>query len=279
MGYFARAPLPPLDAFIERLWCIRFAGDHALARERVLPGGGTVDLVVNLADDEVCVDDPAPRRLRSGAVVAGPRTRSYFADPRQQAAVIGVHFKPGGAAPFLGVSPSELVDAHVELGDLWGDEGRSLRDRLLSLSSTAARLGVLEQVLLARLQIAPLRHPAVPAAVAAFRSHGRVADVAAFVGLGRRRFLDVFERDVGLAPKLYARLRRFHLVKRRIAECEPASWSALAADCGYFDQSHMIRDFTDIAGLGPGAYLRARDDEARLDHVVHASADNRDASL
>src|SRR5688572_15768851 len=117
MAYVARQPSKGLAPFVQALWYVSADAANAQINERVLPGGGTVELAVNLVDDEIRLDDPGPVRISSGALVAGPRTRSYSYDPRMRSLVVGVHFKPGGAFPFLGVSPAEIVNAHVPLGD------------------------------------------------------------------------------------------------------------------------------------------------------------------
>jgi AraC-like DNA-binding protein len=244
-----------------------------------------MDLVVNLAEDQIRISDPANPgsvRTHSGALIAGARTRSYLVDPRQRASVVGAHFRPGGAFPFLGISPSEIVDSHVQLGDLWGGGGRTLRERLLEAGSPSEQLRLVEAVLLERLRRARAGHPAVRAAVAALRAGGneaRVTEVATVVGLSHRRFVELFEREVGLTPKLYARLQRFHRVKQRIATLAgPPSWATFAIDCGYFDQSHMIRDFVEFSDISPASYLRGRSDETMFDHLVHAYPDQPGAS-
>lgn len=273
MEYFGRTPAPPLDQFIERIWYCSDAPTHT--RERVLPGGN-VDLGINLAEDEIRIYDPAdPESVRtySGAIVLGTATRSFFVDPRQRASVIGVHFRPGCALPFFGISPSEIVDDRVPLGDLWGCDGRNLREQLLEARSSSERFRIVETALLRRLRRARPGHPAARAAVTAFRAgHDvSVAGVANLVGLSHRGFIDVFKREIGLTPKLYARLQRFHRVKERIAALGgPPSWAAFALACGYFDQSHMIRDFVEFSGMSPSSYLRTRTDETMFDHVVHA---------
>jgi len=275
MEYFGRTPSPPLNTFIERIWYCSDAASQA--RERVLPGGGTMDLVVNLVEEDIRIyDATAPQfvRARAAAMVSGTSTRGFLVDPRQRASVVGVHFRPGGAFSFLGVSPSELVDAHVQLEDVWGSVGRDLREQLLEADSTSERFRILEGALFRRLQRARPGHPATRAALEAFRSRKnavRVADLAGEVGLSRRRFIEVFEREVGLTPKLYARLRRFHHVKERIATLgAPPSWAEFALACGYFDQSHMIRDFVEFSGMTPGSYFQGRASDAMFDHLVHA---------
>lgn len=274
MKYVGKSPSPPLDTFIERIWYCSDAPSHA--RERVLPGGGTLGLVVNLAEGELQIYDPAnPELVRAhgGALVTGTCTRSYLYDPRQRASIVGVHFRPGGAFPFLGISPAEIVDSHVPLDDLWGSFAQELREQLLEASSSSDRFRILEAALLRRLRRARPGHPAVSVAVAALRDGGsgaRIAEVAALVGLSRRRFIEIFEREVGLTPKLYARLQRFHHVKQRVARlAESPSWATFAVECGYFDQSHMLREFVEFSSMSPAGYLRSRGDETQFDHLVH----------
>jgi AraC-like DNA-binding protein len=275
MEYLGRTPCPPLDQFIERIWYCSDAPKHT--RERTLPSGGTLGLVFNLVEDELRIYDPVHPELvhaRSGALVAGAYTKSYLYDPRQRASVVGVHFRPGGALPFLGISPSEIVNSHVPLEDLWGSGTRSLREQLLEAGSTSERFRLLEAALLERLRRARPGHPAARAAVKALHDGGRgvrVAEVAHAVGLSRRRFIEVFEREIGLTPKLYARLQRFHHVKQRIAACGgPASWATFALTCGYSDQSHMLRDFVEFSGMTPASYLRGGTDETSFDRLIHA---------
>jgi AraC-like DNA-binding protein len=273
--YLGRSASPPLDAFVERIWYC--ADTPAHERERVIPSGGNVDLIVNLAEDEIRLYDaehPGSLRRSSGTIISGTHTRSYLCDPRQRASVVGVHFKPGRAFPFIGISPAEIVDAHAALRDLWGGDGTDLREQLLEATSAERRFRLIEAALLRRLKRARAGHPAVRAAVEALRGgeNGvRVADVAAFVGLSHRRFVEVFEREVGLTPKFYARIQRFHRVKRDIAALrKPPSWAAFALARGYFDQSHMIRDFVEFSSMSPESYLQCRGEEARFDHLVHA---------
>jgi len=280
MEYVGRTAAPPLDAFIERIW--QFSNAPPRLRERVLPGGGAVDLVINLGDDEVEISDPDnPKwsRACSGAVVRGGSTRAFMIDSRPRGSVVGVHFRVGAAFPLLGISPSEIVDGHVQLEDIWGCAGRDLRDQLVEARTPSERFRLVEAALIARLRRARPGHPAVGAAVDALRAGrnaARVGEVASAVGLSRRRFIEVFEREVGLTPKLFSRLQRFHHVKQRIAALGgPPCWATFALASGYFDQSHMIRDFVEFSGMSPLGYLREQTGETMFDHMVHAYPDHR----
>ena len=74
----------------------------------------------------------------------------------------------------------------------------------------------------------------------------RVRDFAEAVGLSQRRFMEVFTAEDGLTPKLFSRVQR---LQQALARRTPApEWAQLASDCGYFDQSHLIRDFVEFSG-------------------------------
>ena len=239
------------------------------AKERLLPDG-SMELVVNLADDEVRVydrrDHECFQRL-PGAVLIGPHSDFFVIDTAEQQRVAGVHFRPGGAYPFLSLPAGELHGLHVSLGDVWGPLAGELRERLISASSIDARFDVLESALLRRLAQSPAGHPAVQFAlrelhVAPLR---KIADVRDQTGVSERRFIELFRRQVGLAPKLYSRVRRFQAALRRIPNAAEIDWADVALTSGYFDQAHLIHEFRSISGLSPGEYAGLR--TQHLNHV------------
>jgi AraC-like DNA-binding protein len=73
-------------------------------------------------------------------------------------------------------------------------------------------------------------------------------------GISTRRLARLFSIEVGLTPKLYARVQRFSRVVESIYNSSAVDWSDLAVRCGYFDQAHFIRDFKAFSGLTPGDY-------------------------
>jgi AraC-like DNA-binding protein len=263
-------PGPPLDEFVDRFWLCSDTPSHP--RERILPSG-TLELVINLSDDEIRIYDPSdPARCRrySGAAVSGPYRGIFLIDPIQHASIIGVHFRPGRAVPVLGVPASELADAHVDLETLWGPAAAELRERLCEAATPAKRFAVLEEVLLGRLRQSRLRHGAIPIALDAFEQADlavKVRDIARRVGLSQRRFIQLFTAEVGLTPKLYGRVRRFQRAREFVRKAAEPDWAAVAVDCGFFDQSHLIRDFEEFSGLSPVAYLNQRSQHVLLNHV------------
>src|SRR6516162_6412791 len=132
-------PGPPLDKYIDRFWLCSDTPSHP--RERILPSG-TVELVINLSEDEIRIYDrcdPARPRRYPGAVVSGPYSNFFLIDPLVHASIIGVHFRPGRAVPVLGVPASELADAHVDLESVWGRTADELRERLCTAAAPKNR--------------------------------------------------------------------------------------------------------------------------------------------
>jgi AraC-like DNA-binding protein len=255
MEYLRYGPGPPLTQFVAYLWSLHDAPPHST--ERIVPSG-TLELVVNLHEDVVRIYDPVSAGcLRySGAVVSGAYKRFFVIDTREHASIVGVHFRPGGALPFLGVPPGELADRHIDLETLWGREAILLRERLCAAATSADRFAVLEQSLRSRLRSAHrahrAAHRAVPFALNRLARPGvTVGEVAADVELSRRRLIEVFTSEVGMTPKRLSRVLRFQRVSALARRTGAPDWAQLAAACGYFDQSHLIHDVRELTGTSP----------------------------
>jgi AraC-like DNA-binding protein len=256
-----RVPSPPLSDFVALLWLYDgWSMPHA--KERALPDG-SVELVINLREDETRLydaEDTDTARRFSGTLLCGPHSHSFVIDTAEQTSVAGVHFRPGGAFPFLGMPADELAETHVSLETLWGGAARELRERVLAAPTADAKLDVLEETLNSRLAAAA-RHPAVAFALSRFRANphaGAVARVESEIGLSPRRFIELFRREVGLTPKLFCRVRRFQRVLASIHRQESVAWADVAVSCGYYDQPHFIHDFRAFSGINPTAYLERR---------------------
>jgi hypothetical protein len=162
-------PKPPLSKFVDNFWLYEgYEPEHKT--ERILPTG-TLELVINLRQNELRIYDAegAENCYRlSGAVVSGASGRGFAPDTAEEAFIIGVHFKPGGAFPFLGLPAGELADTHVDLETLWGPSAGRLRERLCEARTSAERFQLLQEGLLSRLCHGVEQHYAVSAALEMF---------------------------------------------------------------------------------------------------------------
>lgn len=260
MRFWTHVPPAPLSEFIYDLWLYEEYTPTSHAYERILPSG-TIEMVFNLQGRQLRIYDLDSRSHRrfSGAVVSGPYGRCFVTDTAEEKSIIGVHFKPAGAFPFLGVPPEELADAHVDLENLWGRSARELQERLCEARTPHTRFSILESALLRHL-LRPLEHHwAVVATVEALTKSGArplIREIAKELGISQRRLIRVFAEEAGLTPKLFGRIQRFQRTMAMASGAEDLShWSEIALRCGYFDQAHLISDFGEFSGFTPTEYL------------------------
>ena len=254
LQYIARPPTPALANIVEYVWASQGAPAHA--RERVVPTG-TLELFVSLIDVERRIYDAAGRdRWFSGGGVAGAYRRPFMFDTHENTSVVGVHFRPGRAGAVLGLPPGELMDRHVDLEAIWGSRARALRERLCAATTTSDRFAILEAELVSRLEARRV-HPAVAYALDVLaRPQARVGDIAKATGLTQRRLIELFTAAVGITPKRFGRVLRFHRATA-LARSATFGWTRVAHQCGYYDQAHLIRDFRELADMTPTDLMRA----------------------
>jgi AraC-like DNA-binding protein len=259
MNVVTRPRSPALAPFIEALGYTKAALPHA--KERSLPSGH-MQLLVNLHTDRLVTFRGADLSIEQrigGAGLVGAQTEPVGLDTADQRSIIWVCFKPGGALPFFPAPPQAIAGELVGLEELWGRAAAGFRERLLAAPGPVAALRIVEAELLAR-AVRPLeRDPAVRYAVAALERGAAVGEVTERLGLPARRFGSRFAEAVGLRPKRFGRVRRFQRLLGRLAPSPEPNWAALAVECGYFDQAHLINEFRTFSGLSPTRY-RARPD-------------------
>ena len=173
--------------------------------------------------------------------------------------LVGIRFAPGGALPFLTVSPSEIRDAAPSLDDVAVPFETDLIERLAA-APPGTEGALLDDTLGRRLDRARrVTDRRVRASVRAAFTAPRpmtVDGLVSLTGLGARQLERQFRQHVGYGPKTLCRLTRFQRVVRAVEPDGDVSWARLAADNAYADQSHMSREFREFAGTTLTEYVR-----------------------
>jgi AraC-like DNA-binding protein len=244
MRYQEFAPGKAASRLVDCYWTLD--GAHPGGIQRVVPDGRP-ELILNLGRPLEMQRDgvwqPQPQ-----CFLAGQLTRPLLLRAAASSQILGVRLKPAAASHLTRVPAQEFTDQCVALEDL-------------GLKQLAARTGIpeIERSLLDR---APRdSDPLIDEAVRLLSDFPDVAAAARRLGLSSRQLERRFKPQVGMSPKLFARIRRFQRVFPEI-ENPGAEWVDAAAACGYYDQAHLIRDFRDFAGEPPSALL-AGDELAR----------------
>ena len=271
MEYVSRVPRPPLDGLIDDLYYLE--GEPPYAR-LTLPASLAALLIINLGE---------PFRIRGGAdretasyadgcVVTPPTSAWEFGYPPGTRSV-GVHVKPWGLAPFLGVPAHELCDRPVRVEQVWGRSAiAELQDRLVAAGEPHKMLTLLEAELPRRLGEAPglglVRH--VSTIIAATHGKMPVGDLSEAAGVSSTHLARRFKDVIGVTPKRLARTQRFATTMLAFNPAEPIDWAELAHEAGYFDQAHFGHEFREFTGITPTQYLEVRQRFLREnpDHVL-----------
>jgi AraC-like DNA-binding protein len=210
-----------------------------------------------------CIDilwqDRAPRGF-----VAGMMSRAHRFETAVPLQTVAVRFMPGAARAFLDLPLQALQDDHPPLDALWPrHEAEALAAALWERGHGARRrLAIVEAFLLARLRRAAAPAPAdrlVRAAVATIEAAGgavRIEALARSLGVSRQHLALQFRERVGLNPKSFAMVSRFCKAGAALhgLPAGQVDWAALALDCGYYDQSHLIHEFRLLADQTPSGF-------------------------
>jgi AraC-like DNA-binding protein len=209
--------------------------------------------------------DAAQPGDRYDTLVGGLHTAPALITHEGRQSGIQVAMSPLGARALLGVPAGELASLDFHGADVLGPLAARIQEQLQENATWPRRFEILSEVLLARLR-SPAPPPGISAEVrygwqALLRSGGRisVAQLAADTGWSDRHLRAKFRQEIGLTPKAAARVVRFDRARRRLADRVRAGGrpdlAELAAVGGYYDQAHLDREFTALAGCPPTAWL------------------------
>lgn len=241
---------------------------------------GRIPPVRELADSFAHIPQAATtivlRTQESGpreALVIGPQTRALYSHPNKPASCLRLRLAHGAARPLLGVPAALLTDRVIRLADLPGVAAQ-LAGELIELTADEI-FQFLEDTLPQRISEDAIRraqreilHSAV-AALSAQPNGRSMRALAAELAVSERQLRNLFTAGIGVSPKHFARIDRLRRILAQ-ARNSPSSQLAsstgnyepttslaqLAADNGYFDQSHMTADFRTLMGVPPSSFLR-----------------------
>lgn len=241
--YREHAVDPRLEPFVACYW----THDVTSARKQshpVLPDG--------------CIDILFESRSET-LIVVGTMTKTLWVEHRGPTQFVGARFKAGGAVPFLRERADVFTDDTVEAAAVLGSAGLELEEQLLAGASIKERVRVLERFLIQRLERTAIAvDPRIEWSTSRLvRDSGcRIDSLATSLGMSRQYVRRLFLEHTGLSPKAFARVARLKKLVAAMPSIPHLAEAALAS--GYADQSHMTREFKELVGVTPAAFLANR---------------------
>ena len=204
----------------------------------------------------VLFTDQRAHELAHAVNVVGVQThRRVHLSMRGNLDTFAVVFQPGGLSALLSVSAEVFTNQHFDGRAVCGAWVSNLRSRLGASSSFAERVRHADHYLLQRCPAASVRGDVTSAARALLCRSGnrRMSNLVAASGLSARQFERLFVAQVGMPPKVYARVVRFEAALKRKKQAPELRWTDVAHEIGYYDHMHMVHDFHLLAGATPSS--------------------------
>ena len=199
--------------------------------------------------------------VQPGSIVCGQITRPLLLSPAGETNTIGIRLRSWAAGAVLNTSANLLTDEIVEARTVAKQLCDSLTDTLHEAGKDP--LQAIDQLVSLLYKVSKcLEHKAVIAVSRAEKEDGQctVDDLAKTAGVSARQLDRLMLANVGVTPKIFLRMLRFR--KAIALHDQQQSWAHIAADCGYHDQSHLVREFKQFAGEPPTLTVRQQSDLA-----------------
>lgn len=217
-------------------------------------------LIVNLGEPVfITGGDGGTIKLAAGeAFVAGAHMKSAFSTSPGSQAGLHVHLPLATLRLMLKTPMDELADRVVPLDAIVGQDARDLGSKLVDAKDDIGRISLMDKALRQLLLTTPALGPQQRYALELLsgRPELDISAIAAEIGWSRKHMADRVRDAVGVGPRAFRRLLRFQTLTRLInTSGQHPDWAGLAVDAGYYDQSHMIREFGEFGGITPREFI------------------------
>jgi AraC-like DNA-binding protein len=261
-GYREHHPVPALGRLAETLWTHVADPDQPGGMHRVLP-----DPALNLTIR--CRRDADGRPVDPRLVVIGPGTRPFVFRFVPGDEIAAVRMKLEWARPLLGLDPAEHLDRQTEVADANPRLARELAAALAGPLAASRAAEVVMQYLAAAVLERARRTGIEPPGAAAYAldlvrartGRVKVESIAGDTSVSLRQLRRAVRREAVFSLKAYARITRLNHAMTSADGLRRPPWARIAADAGFCDQSHLVRECRALTGMSPEPVARERRSE------------------
>jgi AraC-like DNA-binding protein len=258
MFYREFAVSPLLRDFIQCIWMMQ-AGKGVFANPDLLVPDGNIEVILNYGD-------PATRFLpggvttetNKGSELVGQRCGWYKHATTGAVNLISISFKPGGLSPFIPFPVADATATAIPFSSLPGTLFSEMEARVFEETDLAKKVAIIEGILLRQLLKNAGKSNQVSEFITRLNAINEFPSIAGFLQyytINRRKLERDFDYHVGVSPKFLQRVLRFRKAMLSFHQSANRNLTALAYDCGYFDQAHFINDFKEFTGLSPKKFF------------------------
>lgn len=251
-------PDTPLDHYIESIFHYEdFVPDHSV--ERVVPTGHLFlifeldGIPRNTFDNET----KEPKQTFTKAWISGQHTGCITISAHEQSEMFVIQFKPAGAYPFIQIPLSDLNDRIVPAEEILGEEILTRREQLLAEETPEEKFEAADKWLKSRFDETNAPPEKILGVLNLLQKEpvSRLSEIVEEYPNTQKHLINQFKKYIGLTPKKYQRMVRFNEILQKIRDKEQITWTEVAYQCGYSDQSHFIKEFNHFSGFNPQEFI------------------------
>jgi len=245
-------PTSILAPYVKHYWHLKTTGDAA-SGVRTVPTG-MMSLIFHRGSRLLSVRE---NELHPRVFLCGHEKTFDDLKYRGQVDMIVVVFRPAGIRAFFPLPVDKVSGLRLTAGDLEDKELSTLENSMISTGDDRQCMRLIEQFLLKRCtKLAEYKLKRIEAAIRLIDSgQTNIASLADAACLSTKQFTRQFSEYVGANPKEFSQTIRFQRALH-ILETNPATnLTSLACEGGYYDQSHLIKEFKTLSGYTPGEYI------------------------
>jgi AraC-like DNA-binding protein len=254
LGFQLIMPSPVLRPYIVSYWVMRREKSLTGYREEFMHALGGFGVVFNMGDNV-----RLNQQLVTDAVfLDGANSQSHRMGFEGRVSLLGIRFRVGAAYPFLGIPLVEMVNQTSLLDWLGAGQILPVYERIANSVSLREQINHLESWLLQRLAQGKTADRLVWNSLGQIQQQNGLLSMetlAQDLNISQRQLERLYQTQVGVTPKLYARLLRVESARQALKQNTEFSLTDLGLRLGFYDQSHFIREFKAIIGMTPGGYI------------------------
>lgn len=253
MNYQTFEPSNDLTTLIKCYWTLESETEETPEKQTIIPDG-CMEMIFHYRDLYRQYTENGNSLIQPKCFVIGQLTRPLEIEPTGKIGIFSVRFHPNGFLPFTTIPIKEMENTAVSLEKLFGQNGQEIEQQILTASSTAERIKLIEVFLLNRLTDNETIDRIVKSTVETIlTANGQLTidELSKQTNINRRQLERKFSSAIGLSPKQLSKTIRLQATLKMLLNKKFTSLTALAYENEYYDQAHFIKDFKELSGFTP----------------------------
>lgn len=263
-------PEYPLNSLIKSIIC--YEGYTGNSEYEILLPDGSPQLIIPLDENTryTCNNnDFSKRNTIKDSYITGLFTEPLTYLSEKNASTLSIQFEIYGLSTFLGIPANELTNTTIETNCVLNHKIIELREKLLESSSFNDRITLIEQYFHHYLPTADNVNFIKKTLLTPVFHSFSLKDLSNHIGYSQKHIIAYFQKHIGITPKQYKLLCKINKAIGLLHNHKEISAAQIAYSCGFFDQSHFIKNFKKFTSITPNEYLKTT---REYPHVISRSS-------